>query len=87
MSPNQKKDESSRIHSWEDELVIDAMQGLARRFGTSIFEANELTLCNLIKQNCINKEKGDNMLFWATEVTREFQHRITTGRITWPIKK
>jgi hypothetical protein len=75
---------SSRVTHWKNALLIEALQGLIRRYGTGIIEANELELQRLILVYTAEKSAAEISLYWCKEILREFHYRLSTGRITWP---
>jgi hypothetical protein len=79
---------ASRVHHFSNPLLLEALQGLIKRFGAGIAEVdNDFCLYRLIETNTLEKDKVENTFFWSREVLKEIQIRLAENRISWPLKE
>jgi hypothetical protein len=86
---NQKKSKQptdSRVHHFMDWLLIEALEGMAKRFGAGVIDADDLELQRLIEEN-VEKNKVEDSYFWGIEILKEFRERRSADSISWPPKK
>jgi hypothetical protein len=78
----------TRVDHWANSLLLEALQGLIKRFGAGIVGTdNDLCLYRLIETNTPEKDKAENTFFWSREVLKEVQIRLAENRISWPLKE
>jgi hypothetical protein len=94
MEPNQKKPAfnregttASRMHHFDNELIISSLDGLVKRFGLKIldFSLDESEVWELVKASDRVQGTLENNYFWTNEVLKEVRHRIRDGSIPWPL--
>ncbi|MDR2176432.1 MAG: hypothetical protein LBP20_00115 [Treponema sp.] len=78
------QDTQNRVACWTDELLTQALAGMARRYGTGVTEADDQELRRLILANTEEKDAAETSLFWSREILHELRRRVKTGKITWP---
>jgi hypothetical protein len=78
---------ASRVYHWTNSLLLEALQGLIKRYGAGIVKLdNDPCLYCLIETNTPEKDKVENTFFWSREVLKEVQIRLAENRISWPLK-
>jgi hypothetical protein len=86
---NNETTRKNLVHHFSDELLLDAWDGLKRRFGPRIedFSLNEHKLLKLVENSReINGTITDNYL-WAKEIIDEMKIRLADGRIKLTIEE
>jgi hypothetical protein len=79
---------ASRVHHWTNPLLLEALQGLIKRYGATIVKMeDDFCLYRLVETNTLEKDKVENTFFWSREVLKEVQIRLAENRISWPLKE
>ena len=88
MIKSQNLPKLSRVHHFENALLLDAWNGIKRRYGTAIeyFSLDERELSELIKANSLDISYENNY-FWVLEVISEIKIRLLDGRIVFSSQK
>jgi hypothetical protein len=84
---NVKRLTPSRVHHFQNEVIISSVKGLVKRYGHTILDLSltEEDIRKLVAaSNAIQGTLEDNY-FWTNEILDEVRQRIQDGRIIWPL--
>jgi hypothetical protein len=78
------KSPKTRIHNFSNDLLMDALSGLVKRFGPGVVEEKDGPCLRRVVEQNIKKDRVEINYFWAAEILKEFHHRRGAGSISWP---
>jgi hypothetical protein len=77
----------SRVHHFNNELLLDAWYGLKRRYGQQVenFSLDGQELLTLVAASPVITGTIEDNYLWAKEVMAEIKARLAKGSISLPV--